>query len=798
MRFIRAYFKRFNREKGNSLTFLLGSASIISMSLAVTTMVIGPMSTKEMSNVSQVAGVKDVAEHHLDRIEKYMNQNPQIFLDNTTWDRAENKSGDGLPAYQRMYKEKFDQLFPVPTTATVASTPSLRRFQETIKANGIPTDVVSEMSWDSTNAKYSILRLNTVYSNTFVIAVDAAAGSKKTSLKRTITVSPKYCALDKAPTPLGLPIPAAPGGAAEDLNFKIGKVSGPFVQVGSQRVCQMPEKGQATPLTCDFQAGGIELIAGNQDSQGTSKTASFVAFLPGSSQLQFYHNHGGTIFKQTATMPTGITAKDIEVQFFRPSASDNSKYFHAAVFFKESVSVKLAWARWNSGGIDGSTGIFTGAGAYTDVFPGITIDSFAYHPFSRMVVGTGKDTTSQPVLAKKNITYPFTADPMTTSPLGTTAVTSTAPAATNQARDLAAATIIFGKPTISKDGSIVVVPVLTGASGISIMAFNTKNITVDDRNRTALMGGGPAETLSNTATLLKYDGTGGANGGLIGSLDNVYIWYNNAVDKFYWLTRGNTLNDGYLYEWDPHTWGIGPTTNAQLWLQSGTSPTQLKRNIKYVGNVASVTSLYMGTYATVRKVGPEVGSPVPLWADATSTPLISYNKNIGEYYMRDGQFIRKINLTRGYVADIGKQLAPPGRNIALDSRTGWLYYTTMATAFPTIGNMGIHGYNPYSNQSTQLYNQGGSVVPVAPGITSPPSFADTMAQGDGNVFYSVNNEMVYYLDIPTATINATTRPLIFPYRPYCIALGKMDNMAGRLPGFTQQSVAWSIDNDNLN
>jgi hypothetical protein len=771
------------KRPGNSLTFLLMSVATISVSLSVTSVALGPMISQQLNGSVNVAGVQDVAAHHLDRIQRYIQDNPEQFLETTAWNAAEGHPSDSLPDFQKFQIDatNFDTFF---------DTAGLRTFTENIRISNIPVTVTSTVTWDA--PVKSVIRLSTQpYSNVLYITVRATAGGTTVDVSRKIAVSPATCINDKAPTPVGINVPYD---AAEDTNFQISDISGPYFKIGTHRICAMPAKGQTSDLSCLFVsgAGGIDLIYGGADTVGTDESRTFITFTPSTLVLTLNYSEAGTaIAPQTITLPVGTTKDDIAVGIVRPAESDATNTYKAVFFIRDATTGQLnfAWTSWNANtGIDTSTGLFSGTPyENTDIFPGAGIDAgtFTYDGPSRRLVVTDKTAkviTSR-TLAEISAT-PATAPTLT----GAVDEAPIAPTAGNQGIDLAsAAAVTYGKPVVSKDGKFVVVPVLTDATGVRIVAYSTENIEIDDNN----MIDGTTGTPSDMATIMSFDQPGvptTTNGVIIASLNQVHAWYNAANEKFYWLAYSGS-NSEYLYEWDPKTWGVGTAGTADTWVQSGASPNQLKRNITVIGHRADSTAgLYTGKYYTVRKIGPTPGEAnAGLWANSATIPTITFNRTTNDYFIRDGLGVHRINVETGYDHNIYSTAGPDGRALALDPYTGWVYFSTVTTG---VGVTGIHGYDLASESQKQLL--------TAP--LTPPDFSDGPGgtSGDGNLLYSKNNQTLYYLNVP-ATVDAGTRPQLFAYKPYCYSIGAANNSIGNLPGFTSQASSWNAEgysNDN--
>lgn len=265
MSFLHCVFKQLKHKKpGNSLTFLLGSITIISLSLTMTTMVGNSLTGKESLQKSNIDGIKIVAEHHLDRLEKYVRNTPVTFLNPNSWDPTVGASTT-LPAYQPLKAASLNTLSSVTVTlpnppAGTPSTTNLKTYAEVVK---LPSGM-NEIDLDTqtgtnpvgtttvTSTLNSIYRLSDApYTNTLVLNVSITSGAYTRTFSRQVSVAPNTCAIDQASTPSWYELPYI---ANEPGNFRVNSMQNeigvnhlientdPYIQFWASTICQLPDR----------------------------------------------------------------------------------------------------------------------------------------------------------------------------------------------------------------------------------------------------------------------------------------------------------------------------------------------------------------------------------------------------------------------------------------------------------------------------------------------------------------------------------------------------------------------------
>lgn len=838
---IKSLFQQ-RKSSGNSLTFLLGSITIIGLSLSMTTMMIAPTLAKGTANTSLSSGIKLVAERHLDKIEAYIKANPDK-LSNLV-EEAAIVPDDGSPAYQKIDLLNVTDAFPF-------------SYSESIKVNGIDTDVISTAP--TSGDSYALVRFTQQpYQNSLKLTVQASGGILTTTRSRIVSMAPEGCAIDKTPVPLKAYFSDP---SNDEKDFSLNTLRGsqgtynfldtqePYIQLGRQRVCELPPHdgtlppGETLPnVSCIFDAPAVYYIHGGEAKRSNGLRYRFVFTLhPGAGNTDPTNDTKPDLDTlelrvKTETSPGVFTAytedaanltpyrsapESVAIKVFPPAASDSTQTYAAAIIYKERSTNKLylTWAKWNSSGIL-TEGLFAATpAAPTEIFAGSLdyVSSWAFHAPTNQIVGAGLTASGRRVIVKK-LDPP--ANPASDEPAIDSAFLSQSSiptASTPSAFLLDPTNVLFGKPVVSRDGEFVLLPIRTNAEPneadddtsdgyhISVMAFNIKNALIGSSNNYTTN----TSTGSNVARLMRFSrsayNSNSSKGADINNLHQIYVWHNNENNKFYWVIRKAFphYSTRFLYEWDPKTWGMGPSSgSASEWKSNTGSLPAVKKNIRFIGanpTNTTTTSDYTGTYFTVRKIASAPGSgDEPLWTECASgcaidrLPQVVYDKTSNAYWFwnanvpltsPDSFKLFRISLDKGYqpLFYLSPDTEVKGRTVAVDPRGGWVYYTKPIDddgATPPNDDIGVlYAYHPAkAPDSLKL-----------PLLWSSMDFGEGF--GDGNLYYSLNNKTLY-------TIQTNDNPksgMLLVHKPYCSVMGDVESWSGETFGFPSASYATAIN-----
>jgi hypothetical protein len=691
------------RCNGNSLTLTLVALSVLSGSMMVTSVFMGPLLAKQINSSEQATQIEQTAEQQLNTVQNYVLANLATFENDTNWNTTTTVTTNGIPAY--------------PLSATVFN--SLPASISTY--TGVNPAITSTLPNNTTQNLYGIVRYAPPYENTIRLMVNAQAGATTQTFRRTISLSPNTN-LDPSTTqfselassPLSSNVLNPPDGS-----YAITNVSGPFIQLGGYIICSLPTLGSTTTNCINEFTGErssrskqpLTLLDGYMDINAPNRLLNMV-FYQGevNSNVDFNYEDGTYTYNQTVL--SGISPNQIVVAKAVPSngtASSNTAFF--IVYLNPStLQVNAMYVAANPSGITTSN---AGTIWSSGVGPNSTL---GYEPNTNSIVLVNENGGYEQVLVQQltfsgtsvgiNTAFPAIAGVNSSG----NQVSSTLPAVGNQASDLLTAMTTLSAPVVSDDGQFILFSATNGTQvKVFAMDVNSAN-TVGPSN--CNYSSGCAQN-SNLVTLMTYDSTlpagfnvSGSGSGINGnSVSSVNIWYNASLKHFYWVVNDSATNNAmnqYLYDWDPITWGVGGASVGWANLSATNILSGLNTSFFQSGNVATFRDVntagntsYVGTYATVRL--DYSGSSAPTLWGTTNTPNMAYDFNNQIYYFQNATGINIIPVgsnpvtTLPYIA-----VTPPsgqGQTLAVDPTSGWLYYSTGG---------GINAYNPKTQNSTAI------------------------------------------------------------------------------------------------
>jgi len=315
----------FRRQCGNSLTFLIMATSILGLSVAATTVALAPMSSQNQES-SQSLSLNAVANHHLDDLQAYILQHPEIFANNNNYAPSASPPApliqdynNGVPAFEIFTGPDADQATPganfneyfANVTYNNLNNYNLLTHTENIQINnGTQVNVTSTLPWNADDTysgvctypnppatctgdqgRYGIVRfaINPYY-NTLRIMVKVTAGTNTMVRSRMITLSGKVCAVNNAPTPASVatipaPSPNDPNVVSGLPPYQITQTSNAAIQIGDYQICWLPTA--TTQMYCDPQglnaaANGnyaLNILASGNDTLADGSQMFYVVFL---------------------------------------------------------------------------------------------------------------------------------------------------------------------------------------------------------------------------------------------------------------------------------------------------------------------------------------------------------------------------------------------------------------------------------------------------------------------------------------------------------------------------------------
>lgn len=811
-------------KRGNSLTFLVTALLVISTSLAATTVALGPGIESMVASNPIQEFMDQVAQDHLSQIEVAILANPQI-LQSSNWQGGGSGSSVNLPNYDVMTSTAFST-FSSPPSPII---PITLNPAPTMRINSSSTN----LTVNSTLNRMDLRRLTTPpYDNMLYVEVTESVGNQTLRRGKYITLNHQGCFRenDLASNPNTTHTDTNPIAyeANETPNFQIREISGPFMQVGNERICRLPDNttnALSCPATVMGPGNRIRMIYGGQDTFSTSTSASNLFYLwydndpnnNGDFSDAAYRLHLHSEFSESnltidenSPPISGLDLNDpFYIEVFAPSASDTDRHYKAIITYWDTNDnqVKLSYARWSRTGLV-RKGMFntttkqlelanpfdeTPSNTWTSApnSAPFSLRRMTYHAPTHSIVAASNDTGRiyirqlEPFLFVNDGTggdsnptpddYTATASTKSTDP--------TLMSALNPGNQLqqSAGNISFRELWMSQDGQTVVAKTrltLAGNTRMYVVAFHPGLDISPENSSTNLSLTGNDN--GNIAVIMAFDQIAptDTNGQSVFTSDNLRLWYNSYTNKFYWLVQGNTnASSQSLYEWNPNTWGLANSVAAE-WVQNGASVQNQYSRIQYIGEEANKTNgIYTGTFRTVRKVGPTVGlGTTSLWQDADPVQ-ISYNSKNQTYYIVDDSRLHAVSLNTGYRINLNTNQAKTsnnGRKLLVNPKTGWLFYSSAETGT----RQGLFAYNPSIQQNGAVIN------------TS--DFSNNQIQGNGDLVFNPYTMQVYVLQLPTV-IDLAHRPKFLRYQPYCLDNSQDTNVP--ITSFTRrQQVNPILDN----
>ena len=352
--------------------------------------------------------------------------------------------------------------------------------------------------------------------------------------------------------------------------------------------------------------------------------------------------------------------------------------------------------------------------------------------------------------------------------------------------------ITFGQPVLDMYGDFAVIPALSGGT-IKMMAFrltDNNDLKIDATNNMLSCG-----TPVNFDTLMTFDqtvsGTAYAaaqnvrNGISMGTLANIYTWYDPHLKRFSWMVRGATENSMTIYSWDPELWGIMqntggtcPAATSYNWVEAATTGVITEiRNVRYRGIKASSTPTsatsqsgyrWAGKHGTV-EFTPQGTAGTTLWpatGDATLAFLTQRRPYQTKTLVRGGDgggvilSQEKANFATMFTG------RPKGRIFANIPGLAWTFRIEGASNRVLLDRMAVQ--SPYGMGNT-YYISG-----------TEPTLTDVPSDGEGNLVYSMRNGTLYVTDedFPKAGPSFNYRAI----HPMCYYSGRK-KLTHEMPGF---------------
>lgn len=650
-------------HRGNSLTFLVMSLLVISTSLAATTMALGPGLESMVAGHPIQEFMEQVAQSHLAQIESGVMANPDLLAQSNwsgSFSGADGNTGVNLPQYTILDPTAFTSYTAPSDTSTPARivatyTPAAMR------VNNNTTD----LNITSTLSQPDFRRLTaSPYDNMLYVKVRVTAGGKTLWRGKFITVSHQSCFRGVDTTASSNPIPFETNEVTPDPNFNISNISGPFMQVGNERICNLPDNTSADlqcPVTVMGSKNFIRLLHGSRDVFEAGKSATNIFYLwrdnNPSTGFGRYRLHLKTTFvtngvptnldENSELFPSGVNENTpFYVHVFPPSVADGTRHYKAVIVFLDpnDDQVKLSYARWTTGGISTSPqegGIFrttaNGGPDYTNPFdddstsdwsndpddPSFTIDSLTYHEATRQIVVANNDKGRIYVRKLGYFNYVDTnsdnvddilkPDNYVGGLAGIVASSDPNTMASSNPGKVLDGNVDFKELWVSQDGQTIVAKVEADISGdrLHVVAFKPGTL-ISSINSSLSLSGDPTQN-TNIASIMAFDNLlapTDTNGQLVTNDDALRLWYNSYTNKFYWVVHNAGASSNFLYEWDPDAWGnLGFTASgASQWVETPGSDWIIRTRKRVIGQMAGAAGgLYTGTFRTVRKIHGQPG-----------------------------------------------------------------------------------------------------------------------------------------------------------------------------------------------
>jgi len=675
----------------------------------------------------------------------------------------------------------------------------------------------TDLTINSTLDRADLRRLTaSPYDNMIYVEVTEKVGSQTLKRGRYITMSHQSCFREQNLSANPTTTQASSNSIGylnnETNNFQVREISGPFMQIGNERICNLPDN-TANTLSCPAEVIGpgnrIRMIYGGQDTFGAGKSARNLFYLwldndpdgnpltnDAGYRLHLYSKFSEgnlTINQNTVPIPDLNLNDPFYIEVFAPSPSDAMRHYKAIVVYRDRSDdqVHLSYVRWNKNGLE-NAGMFNNGslravnplGPSPNVWaadpadPAFTINRITYHAPTHSIVAASNDTGR--IYVRKLKPYLFenllgSDNNLTPDDYVGGIKESTDPAAmsaTNPgyALNQSLGNISFRELWVSQDGETVLAKTrleLGGNQQMHLVAFHP-DLPISPENSSLNLSNNGNDN-GNIALIMTFDQAipTDTNGESIGNdSDRMRVWYNAYTGKFYWLVQGNSNDSSkFLFEWDPKTWGLASTT-ANQWVENGTSIQQQRSRIKILGQQGSTAaSIYTGQFRTVRKLGgaPVINAANPggygtfgaaasisLWQDGDPVQ-ITYNPKNQTYYISDGQSLHAVNLNTGYVANFNASQADTdnnGRKLLVHPKTGWLFYTSSEST-----PKGLYAYNPGNLEHSAILNT--------------VDFSTDRHQGNGDLVFNPYTMQVYILNRPD-TVDSSHRPQFIQYKPYCL------------------------------
>ncbi|MCA9840770.1 MAG: hypothetical protein KC475_01525 [Cyanobacteria bacterium HKST-UBA03] len=771
------------KQRGNSLFYLMVLVGIMAITLSSALNMLRPLQLSTTWSSQQRLMIERVAQEHVALIRNRMRDNPDLFLVDSLY-TGTACGVSGFPCYRRLDTANFNTAFDV-------SGANHHIYTKAVTLNNTAVNITSTLSeqW------FRRFDGGTYNSSFYVKLTVADASGKSLSYEEKFSLSPEYCATDTSIDATSTV--SFPNFSNDDTtDYRLGPTFGPFVQVGLNAVCWLPNMSGTDAKCFDDSSLGsniqVELLHGNVvyapitngglgtacigggdpwegceqlsdaneqysvvelvTSSATSFSGKTKAFRIRAIDQAYKRVGAGVGITTEHAMVDDLTRNQVGIFSYPPPVyDDDGDYYHrmllmwldvdAEALRYDTIEISPDSGSPNTSSSNSTIDLTTVA---TDI---TTNDRIGFNAQSGDAVLALQDEGE---LFHVKVLPPANPANSDTSMVRFENTTATSWSELDVINDLGATSVEeFGTPVLSKDGRFAVVPVTVNTSSETwIVAFNLHNEKITASTNVANSGG------VRGLILYKFKSGPAANqSDQVTTVDDIYLYYSSVSNQFHWFAQDTaSALDGNMYSWSPSTYGNGNATPNQ-WVTNAQPIGQI-RNFKHRGNnpSGSVNGYSGETYnVQIRTIN---GSPdISDWVDSTVNSIaylphqnwMVYNYSdtagancVGAIFNLQGNTATKAS---------GSNNCPYG-GLSINNLT----HTALLTRAQAAGANAVEDFS-LLDASTSL-------------VTSGFDLSDNRSAGDGGIRFNSPNKYTYILNVPAAP-SAGNRPKFVAHRNYC-------------------------------